>query len=100
MGQYLSKSLHDKLVVIGALHGDGPPTATVDGLFARVGLPSFVVDLRTAPENVRAGLSRPWNFRLDGFRAFGLEPAWSVVPAKCFDALSFTSTVSDAALAK
>lgn len=99
LGEYLSNSLHKRLVVIGALHGDGPPTATVDGLFARVGLPTFLVDLRDAPEPVRAGLSQSWQFRLDGFRALGLEPAWSAIPTGCFDALVYTATTSDAALA-
>ncbi|HEY5921656.1 MAG TPA: erythromycin esterase family protein [Kofleriaceae bacterium] len=100
MGEYLSKSLRDKLVVIGFLHGDGPPTATLDGLFAKVGLPSFVVDLRTAPETVRAGFNQSWEFRLDGFRALGLKPAWSAIPARCFDALAFTATSTDAALVR
>ncbi|HEX5062362.1 MAG TPA: erythromycin esterase family protein [Kofleriaceae bacterium] len=92
MGQYLAKSLRDKLVVIGFLHGDGPPTMTLDGLFARVGLPSFAVDLRAAPETVRAGLNQPWSLRSN--------PAWSAKPAQCFDALTFTSTVSSAPLVK
>lgn len=100
MGQYLAKSLRDKLVVIGFLHGDGPPTATLDGLFARVGLPRFLVDLRAAPETVRAGLSEPWKLRADSFRVSGLEPAWSVPPAACFDAFAFTNTSTDAPLAR
>jgi len=100
MGQYLAKSLKDKLVVIGFVHGDGPPTATIDGLFARVGSPSFVIDLRAAPETVRAGLDRSWEFRSDAFRALGLKPAWSAIPNRCFDALAFTSTQTPAALAQ
>jgi erythromycin esterase len=100
MGQYLANSLHGRLVVIGAVHGDGPPTATLDGLFARVGLPTFVVDLRGAPEPVRAGLSQPWPFRLDGFRALGLTPSWSAVPLRCFDAIVYTGTSTAATLAR
>ena len=95
MGKYLAKSLRDKLVVMGFLHGDGPPTATLDGLVARVGLPSFAIDLRAAPEAVRAGLNQPWDLRLAGSRS-----AWSARPAQCFDAFAYTSTVSDAPLAK
>jgi erythromycin esterase len=100
IGEYLANSLHERLVVIGALHGDGPPTATLDGLFARVGRPSFLVDLRRAPEAVRAGLSQSWKFRLDAFRELGLEPAWSAIPTRCFDALVYTATSSEAALAR
>ena len=97
MGQYLANSLHGKLVVIGFLHGDGPPTATLDGLFARVGRPAFLVDLRAAPEPVRAGFDQTWRFRHDGFRALGLDPWWSSHPLRCFDALAFTSKVTEAA---
>ncbi|HEU4611189.1 MAG TPA: erythromycin esterase family protein [Kofleriaceae bacterium] len=100
IGEYLANSLHGRLVVIGALHGDGPPTATLDGLFARVGRPSFLLDLRRAPEAVRAGLSQSWKFRLDAFRELGLEPVWSAIPTKCFDALVYTATSSEASLAR
>jgi erythromycin esterase len=100
MGEYLAKSLKDKYVAIGFVHGEGPPTATIDGLFAKVGTPSFVVDLRHAPETVRAGFDQSWEFRLDGFRGLGLKPAWSAIPNRCFDALAFTATSTAAAVAK
>lgn len=100
IGEYLANSLHGRLVVIGALHGDGPPTATLDGLFARLGRPSFLLDLRGAPEVVRTGLSQSWTFRLDAFRELGLEPVWSAIPTKCFDALVYTATSSEASLAR
>ena len=97
MGQYLARSLREKLVVIGFLHGDGPPSATLDGLFAKLGRSSFVLDLRSAPEPVRAGFGQPWPFRYDAGRAMGLEPSWSASPLSCFDALVYTSTVRAAA---
>jgi erythromycin esterase len=100
MGEYLAKSLKDKYVAIGAVHGDGPPTATLDGLFARVGVASFIVDLRAAPETVRAGLDQSWEFRLDGFLALGLKPAWSANPVRCFDALVYSATSTQAGLVK
>jgi erythromycin esterase len=100
MGEYLARSLKDKYVAIGFVHGDGPLTPTLDGLFAKVGLPSFLVDLRAAPETVRAGLDQSWDLRLDGFRALGLKPAWSANPVQSFDAIAFTATSSPAALAK
>ena len=100
MGQYLGKSLKQRMVVIGFLRGDGPPTATLDGLFARAGLPSFLVDLRRAPEPVRSGLDQPWRFRLDAMRALGLPPAWTATPLRCFDALVYTSTVTRAPLVR
>jgi hypothetical protein len=95
MGQYLAKSLRDKLVVIGFLHGDGPPTPSIDGLFARVGRPSFTLDLRAAPEAVRAGLHEAWQL-VDGLPEAGPKPTWVTKPALCFDAFAYTSTVTSA----
>lgn len=100
MGEYLARSLKDKYVAIGFVHGDGPLTPTLDGLFSKVGPPSFLVDLRTAPETVHAGLDQSWDLRLDGFRALGLKPAWSTNPLRCYDALAFTATSSAEPLAK
>jgi hypothetical protein len=69
-------------------------------LFARLGRPSVLLDLRGAPEVVRTGLSQSWTFRLDAFRELGLEPVWSAIPTKCFDALVYTATSSEASLAR
>lgn len=99
MGQYLAKSLRGKLVVIGLLRGDGPPTATIDGLFAQVGRPWFALDLRRAPEPVRTGLDQPWRFRL-GARELGVDSSWSAAPLHCFDVLAFTRTATAAAYAR
>jgi erythromycin esterase len=97
MGEALSHSLRQRLVVIGFLHGDGPPSATLDGLFAKVGRDSFVLDLRDAPDAVRAGLDEPWRLRLDHARALGLDPWWSARPRRCFDALAYSSKTREAA---
>ncbi len=97
MGQYLARSLREKLVVIGFLHGDGPPSATIDGLFAKLGRSSFVLDLRSAPEPVRAGFGQPWPFRYDAGRALGVDPWWTAPPLSCFDALAYTNAIRAAA---
>lgn len=98
MGQHLAKGLDARYLVIGAVHGDGPPTTTLDSLFAKIGRPSFLLDLRGAPTSVRAGLDQSWDLRLDGFRALGLKPSWTADPLRCFDALVFTATSTNAPL--
>jgi hypothetical protein len=100
MGEYLASALGDELFVIGFLHGDGQSTATLDSLFARVGRPSLLVDLRTAANGVRAGLGSSWKLRADGLRAYGLDPYWILVPTLCFDALVYTSTARAAEIVR
>lgn len=100
MGEYLARSLKDRYVAIGAVNGAAPLTPTLDGLFTKVGLPSFLVDLRAAPETVRAGLDQSWDLRAEGFRALGMRPAWTANPLRVFDAYAFTATATVEPLAK
>jgi erythromycin esterase len=78
--------------------GQGPdysfPAAdegTVDGVLARVGLPLFLLDLRTAPAG---GPAHAWLHRKQSMQGQG--GMVGLVPAEAYDALIFTETITRA----
>jgi erythromycin esterase len=104
MAVRLSEELGDDYVAIGAAFGEGtygpdlppgerrfevPSADVMDGALARVGLPSFLVDVRAAEDDPVAG---PW---LGQEREWVAQDARSVlVPAEAFDLVFFVSEIS------
>ena len=97
MGEHLSRQLGDRLVVIGAAHADGP-SETFDYLLHQVGIPQFLVDLRSAVAEgaPRAGLVERWDLLNLGLKPFASRPVWTIVPAGFFDAVVYTDHVTPA----
>ena len=102
MGTYLRRRLGTRLVTIGNVVGTGkaecagrkqtlaaPPRESIDGAARDVGLPLFLLDLRSAPESAASWLSleRPMG---EG------EDVLHLPVASAFDCLLYIDTVSPA----
>jgi erythromycin esterase len=98
MGRYLHSALGTDLVIIGmsggasggGLHAAAPDSASVDAAFARVGIPRYLVDLRTAGSDPTA---LAW---LREERSFGTRMVLTLAPAVAFDAVLFVDTLTPA----
>jgi erythromycin esterase len=104
VGVYLNQRYRGDVLTIGNIIADGeigncprgplltldaPPESSLSHLFARLGVPQFVLDLRTPPSNVASIFSQPsdlWN----GFIS------WSVVVSDAIDIAYFSGPVTPA----
>lgn len=99
MGTYLGALYGKRLVTIGNLLAEdrsqcGTPLApaeagTLEALLAELGVPLFLLDLRTAPKEVRAWLDRRRTL-------YGLRFADALEVGKGFDIILFSKTVGPA----
>ena len=99
MGPYLKWHYGGHLVTIGNLFSEdnsrcgkprGPAAPdTLEGMLSELGIPSFILDLRTAPPGVRAWLSEPRTL-------YGLDIPDALEVGRGFDIIVFTRTVTPA----
>jgi erythromycin esterase len=101
VGSYLKRELGNQLVTIGHFAAGGSvgcgnlrmevqaPTKSFDGLLSRLSVPSFLLDLRQAPDSVTPWLERTHDPYLIGMNVIG-----PIVPA--FDIIFFTQTSTPA----
>lgn len=94
LGMYLKRRYGTELVTIGHFFAQDdmqcrrvPEVAgphTLEGLLGSIGKPAFVLDLRTAPEPIRAGLAAPHDL-------FGQKPVHTLRVDEGVDVLFFTA---------